>query len=445
MRAIRSHLVDAIVIVLLIVLSAGIVGYILAHQRLRFPLVEEGPFVLEAEFANARGVMPGQGQTVRVAGMRVGDIGEVNLREGLAVVRMELDPEHDELVRRDATALLRPRTGLKDMFLELDPGSTSEPPLEEGDVIVAENTAPDNNPDQVLEALDTDARAYLRLLLTGAGKGLYQRGGDLREVFRRLGPLFRDIERLNQQVATRRENLKRLVDNTNSTVTTLARRDDELARLVSSSNRVFRAIGSEDQNVSSAIRQLPPTLAQAEETLGTVNELGRTLPAFESLRPVVRQLDETNRRVLPFARQGEPILRNKVRPLVREARPFLRDVKPAARNLAKASPDLRDSFFELNRFFNIGARNPGGAEELTGDIAADRGRDEGYLFWLAWVSQNAVSVFSTGDAQGPFRRFIAGATCTTYSALINQSPSPELTAALYGVIDLLNDPGLCPK
>ncbi len=75
------------------------------------------------ELQNAQGVTPGQGQTVRVAGMRVGDVGKVELHEGRARVRMDLDREHDDLVRRDATVLLRPRTGLKDMFLALDPGT----------------------------------------------------------------------------------------------------------------------------------------------------------------------------------------------------------------------------------------------------------------------------------------------------------------------------------
>ena len=69
---------------------------------------------------------PGQGQTVRVAGMRVGDVGEVKLEDGKALIRMDLDQEYDDLVREDATVLLRPRTGLKDMFLALDPGSRDD-------------------------------------------------------------------------------------------------------------------------------------------------------------------------------------------------------------------------------------------------------------------------------------------------------------------------------
>ena len=63
------------------------------------------------------------------------------------------------------------------------------------------------------------------------------------------------------------------------------------------------------------------------------------------------------------------------------------------------------SFGELNRFFNIGAYNPGGAEGLDGkSISQQRQRQEGFLYWLAWVSQNGSSLFSSADGQGPWRR-----------------------------------------
>ena len=39
------------------------------------------------------------------------------------MVEIEIDPEYEDLIREDATALLRPKTALKDMFLEVDPGT----------------------------------------------------------------------------------------------------------------------------------------------------------------------------------------------------------------------------------------------------------------------------------------------------------------------------------
>jgi phospholipid/cholesterol/gamma-HCH transport system substrate-binding protein len=440
--AIRKHLRDFAAILVLAAIAIGCAAYILNEQRFRMPFVEEEPFRLKAELGAAQGVMPGQGQTIRVAGMRVGDLGEVTLDEGRAFVKLELDPEYDDLVRADATALLRPRTGLKDMFLELDPGSKSSPPLEEGDTLPVVNTAPDVNADEVLSALDDDTRDYLRLLLTGAGGGLERRGGDLREVFRRLGPLHRHLAELNGELKTRRRQLARLVHNSGRTFEELAKKDRELSRLVVASERTFGALAAEDENISLAVSRLPTTLAQAEQTLRKVDTLGQELgPTFEALRPAARQLLPTNRAIRPFAEEATPIIRDRVRPFVRAARPYIRNLRPAAQNLHKASPDLRASFFELNRFFNLLAHNPDGKNALTGDLDVDRRRDEGYLFWLAWTVQNTVSIMSTGDALGNFRRFTISASCSTLRGLVEGEPASEI---ILGVTALLKDPGFCP-
>jgi phospholipid/cholesterol/gamma-HCH transport system substrate-binding protein len=122
------------------------------------------------------------------------------------------------------------------------------------------------------------------------------------------------------------------------------------------------------------------------------------------------------------------------------------DLLPAARNLSQASPDLRESFYEINRFFNMAAHNPGGREQLTGDTEKDRAREEGLLFWLAWVSHNSNSLFSTADASGPFRRIILLATCTTYKQLLlDQGSSAPLVQDALGVGALLADSDLCPS
>ena len=120
--AIRKHLGDFLAIVALFILALGIGGYILSQERLHFPLVQESPFTVKMELPNAQAVQPGQGQTVRVAGVEVGQVGQVELKNGVAVVELQLEPKFKGLLRQDATALLRSKTGLKDMFVEVDPG-----------------------------------------------------------------------------------------------------------------------------------------------------------------------------------------------------------------------------------------------------------------------------------------------------------------------------------
>jgi phospholipid/cholesterol/gamma-HCH transport system substrate-binding protein len=442
-RAIRDHLGDFVAIILLFVVATATAGYILSNERLRFPLVEEKPFRLKVELADAQAVTAGQGQTVRVAGVRVGDIGKVELDEGQAVVELELDPEHDKLIREDATALLRTKTGLKDMFLEVDPGEGD--PMPEGGRIRMENTAPDIDPDEFLAALDTDTRDYLKLLISGAGKGLDGHGTDLREVFKRFEPLHRDLARVTQAVARRRGNLKRLVNRYSLLVDELGGKDRDLTRLVQQANRVFAAFASEDENVSAFVSKLPGTLDETRDALGKTDTLADHLgPTLESLRPAFRKLDDANKAVIPLARAGTPIVRDEIRPFARIAQPYTRDFGTAAGRLADAGPDLSGAFHHANRFFNIGAYNPGGTEKLTGVPAVDRNRQEGYLFWLAWIAQNTTSVFNVQDATGPIRRVsLGGLNCQVLVTEATDVGTPPVLAQ--AAATLFSSLGACNK
>jgi phospholipid/cholesterol/gamma-HCH transport system substrate-binding protein len=434
-RAIRKHLRDFAAIIALAVIALGVGGYILTNQRLRFPW-EAKTFQLRAEFSTAQAVTPGQGQTVRVSGVRVGDISAVDLKNGGAVVTMELDPQYKHLVRPDATALLRPKTGLKDMFVELDPGSRGRP-VSNGWTIPIRSTLPDVNPDEVLSALDADTRDYLRLLIDGAGRGLQGRSGDLREVLRRFEPTHRDIARVTTAVAQRHRNLRRLVTSLNQLNGSLAGRDTELAQLVDSSAAVFRAFASEEANVGRSVRDLPGTLRQTTQTLADVDAFAQVLrPAADHLRPAVRKLDDANRAVTPLAKEAAPILRKSIRPFVRTSRPVVRSLRPSAQRLAAGTPDLTRSFTVLNHLFNMVGYNKDGREE-----PGKATRDEGFLFWIAWLNHNANSLFSSSDANGPFRPVTLGATCSAATQHVNENDPSGQLGLIFG--PLLLDNQLC--
>ncbi|MDQ3742370.1 MAG: MlaD family protein [Actinomycetota bacterium] len=435
-RAIRNHLRDFIAILALTSVALSVAYYILQKQRLRLPFLEEQPFELKAEMQTAQAVTPGQGQTVRIAGIRIGDIAKTELKEGRAIITLHIDQEYKDIVRRGTHALLRPRTGLKDMFLELNPAGKDQPLLEEGDMIPVHTTLPDVNPDEVLAGLDADTRDYVRLLLDGAGKGLKGRGEDLSEVLRRFEPTYRDLAAVNTEVVKRREELRRLINALQRLNTTLGRKDDDLAELVQNANRVFRAIASERQNVSAAVRELPPTLRQATTTLRKVEELANVLgPAAEEFRPAVVALREANLATRPFALDAAPRIRDDIRPFVREARPLIRDLAPAARDLADGAPGLRRTFRIINRFYNMLAYNTNGRE---GPDVADR--DEGYLFYTGWLIHQVNNLFRSLDAHGPGRPITFGGTCAVIENTLGASEELE---ALLGLTGALTDPLVC--
>jgi len=432
---IRKHLRDFIAVAALLVVGLAVTLYILQEQRLRIPVLEERPFELRAEFETAQAVVPGQGQTIRVAGVRVGDVQDVDVEDGVGVVTFAIDREFLPIYR-DATILMRPTTGLKDMFFQLDPGTKGAGEYDEDEVVPVANTAPDVNLDEILAALDSDTQAYLRLLLVGAGKGLDGRDKELGRLLGSIGPINRDLAELNSLVAQRRDNLARLIHNFNLLTTRVGQAESDLTELVSSSNAALGAIAEQDPNVRRAVSLLPGTLTQARETLDETATFARVLgPAFDELRPFARNLDQLNSSTRSLAESATPVLESEIRPFVRSARKPVPDLRRAATDLARATPPLTRLAKDLNKVTNMAAFNPNGAEK-----AGTEGRDEGYLYWLAWLGNNGASVFSSGDGNGWWRRIYFTIGCANVGGILAVSP---LAPAVTGLGQLVGPGGPC--
>ncbi|HWI07330.1 MAG TPA: MlaD family protein [Solirubrobacteraceae bacterium] len=424
-RVIRKNLWPFTAIVGLIAIAALVGGYILDKQRLRFPLIEDKPMRINVELDTAHAVTPGQGQTVQVAGVQIGDISEVSLEDGRAIVGLDIEREYDDLIHPDATAQLRPRTGLKDMYIQVFPGKRGAP-VKEGFTIPIANSLTDVDLDEILSELDARTRDYLTLLINGAGKGLRGKGEALAEVLERYGPTVRDLGRVNREVAKERVALRRLVTSLSQLNGELARRPQDLTRLVSGASRTLRAFAREDDELREAVGELAPTLQTATAALDAVapfaNELG---PTTRALLPAVRELEDVNAAVSPFAREATPIVRRQVRPFVRAAVPVVKDLAPAARGLGRTFPELDRNAKVLNDFVNMLGHNEDGRE------APDKeGRDEGYLFHLGWLAHQTTNLQSVEDANGPMRPIFLTATCSTFTSLVNDLPQAEFALGL---------------
>jgi phospholipid/cholesterol/gamma-HCH transport system substrate-binding protein len=427
---------DALAVLVMAAIAVSITYYIFQEQRLRIPILEEKPFELKAEFATAQAVVPGQGQTVRVAGVRVGDVQDVELVDGAGVVTFAIDREFIPIYR-DATVLMRPYTGLKDMFFQLDPGTRDAGVYDEGDVVPMANTAPDVNFHEILGALDTETRGYLRLLLVGAGKGLDNRDRELGELLGKLGPINRNLATLNRTVATRKDELARFTHNMNVLTTRVGKAEDELTRLVTSASEYLGEIAAQDPDLRRVLSLLPDTLSEGQKALVSMRRMASVMgPAFEELRPFARNLEGLNESNRVFAETVTPPIRDEIRPFVAEARDRVPDIRRGAAGFADATPRLATVFGKLNRLANMAAYNPGGAEPSG---TADR--DEGYLFWVSWLAHNSSQLFSSGDGNGFYRRVYLTMGCDQANALV-EDPNPaveQFQRAIYGFTDPVLD------
>jgi phospholipid/cholesterol/gamma-HCH transport system substrate-binding protein len=434
--AIRKYSRDFAAIIVLFVIAMGVGGVILSHQRFYLPKwvpVIGSDFVdYKAEFSSGKSLTPGQGQTVDIAGVPVGEIGSVELKDGRALVTMKIRAKYAPIYK-DATALLRPKTGLEDMIVELTPGSRSAGVAPHGWTIPVNDTLPDVKLDEILAQLDSDTRDYLKLLVSGAGQGLQGNGRQLAADFRRFDPTARDLAKLSGRLAKRHVHISQAIHNFRLVIQALGSKDKQLTELVGSSNVVFRTLANEDANLRSALAQLPPTLRTTDTALAKADTLARQLgPTLQGLRPAARALGPSLRETRPFLRTTTPIIKNQLRPFARDARPTVRALRPAARDLASATPDLVKTFKVVNYLLNELAFNPPGSEE-------------GYLFWTAWANHDGNSVFQTQDAHGPIRHGLFLTSCSTLSTLDQIGSANPVLGTLS---DLLNRPAtasVCPQ
>ncbi len=398
------------------VMLAGLAvgAYILAHQRLPFPWVDT--YTLKAELSTAQAITPGQGQVVAVAGVTVGEVKSVRLRDGVAVVELGIKKRELGAVHDDARILVRPKTGLQDMAIQLDPGDPRRPRLRDGDTIPLSATRPSVNLEEVLAALDGDARHYLQMTVQGLGRGLDGRGPDLRALLRAGAPTLESTERVTDALRARDRELRRVVRNLRVLGGAAAARDDDVGRLVETASTTLQTIARRDRDVREAVTRLPRTLGKLTRAIDDGEPFARAAaPAARALRPAVRDVGAVLPRVDPLLRDALPAVR-RLRPLVRDARPVARALQPTLRDLDAVTPDLQRSFEVLTRVVNELAHNPDGPEE-------------GYLFWLSWFAHNANSILSIDDAHGVAWRGALMMSCSSYGAVQDAAPLLAAVAA----------------
>lgn len=438
-KAFRSNIKAAIALVGLIVLGVAVGSYILANQRLNppawVPVVGKDNFNVKAEVESVQGVLPGQGQAVNVSGIKVGDVGGVELVEGRAVITLRIE-ERFARVYPNASILLRPKTGVKDMVVELDPGSPSSgEPLEENATLANDQTNADVNFDEFLSSLDGDTQDYLRLLVGDGGRTLRNGGGrDLANTFRRLQPLSRDFAKANRYVVQRRQKLKRVMHNFSAIMTEIGAHDRELARFVGANAAVFRRFANQNENLAETVELFPAALRSSNTALAKIDGLGRSMEStFTNLLPTARNLGPALKQMQPFFSRTTPVIRNQLRPFTTEVQPIARELRRPARDLAKATPNLTEFTEVFNALFNELAYDPPGDDKQS------------YLFYVPWANHNTNSTIGAQDGISTLRRNLLMISCSQLRSLEVFSAPSEITGEIINpylatLIKLLNAP-----
>lgn len=447
-RAIRIHSKDFTAIVVLFLGAIAVTAFIFLHQP-SFTFLKNY-YVVKAAFSTGAAVTAGQGQTIDIAGVQVGDVGGVTLKNGQAIVTMNIFKKYAPIYR-NATVLLRPRTPLKDMYLALDPGTPGAGKIPTGGMLPVGATNPDINFADILQSLDADTRDYLLLLLSGGAQAFGTKSAtnsepnptvvaQLRGILKRFAPLNRDTATFTRLLAERQRDIRGSIHGLQAVTTSLGHVESTLSSLIVSSNTNFAAISSQAAQLEQALSLFPSTLRESAVTFRKLRSFAiASGSAARADLPFARALPGALRASRPLFRDTTPVIRNQIRPFAVAIQPVARALKPAGVKLAQSTPPLTKALGVLNTLFNILAYKP-------------HGSDQSYLFWGSWLSHIANTLTDKQDGQGSGLNGVFMATCSELQfyeeTLRIGSPS------LGPILDLLNAPdwsklpgvknGLCP-
>lgn len=315
----------------LVVVGTAFGGYFLAHERFNPPW--EDRYTLYVDLDEAAGVSPGNGQEVRIAGVPVGDIRGTDItRDGMA--RLELRIDNGQVVHEDARVLLRPKSPLNDMYIEISPGTGDAPALADGDTIPVDQTVSPIQVDDVLAHLDTNTQAAMSSLFAESDVALVSAPKTLPAGLDQTNALLEELAPVMDRLETRRENLARLVTALADVSAAAGTNDVRLERMASSLSATLSTLSGKRENLEATLAQLPELSRDLRSTSSSVVALAEQLdPTLDDVR---KASDE-----LPGALKSFNGSVDELDDFIREAKPVLDKAGPVVGDLRAAAPDLR--------------------------------------------------------------------------------------------------------
>lgn len=195
-------------VLFLLVLGGLLALSILLYQKAFTPVVE---VTLQASTAGNQLTAPAD---VKLRGLIVGEVREITTSGDGATMRLALDPDQVDLIPRNVTARLLPKTLFGEKYVDLAyPQDPAEEAISEGDVIPQDRTATGRETEETLNdllpLLQSLKPAQLSVTLNALSTALRGRGDQLGENLELVDSYLKEF---NPEVAALGENFSGLAD-----------------------------------------------------------------------------------------------------------------------------------------------------------------------------------------------------------------------------------------
>lgn len=333
-------------IAFLLIVGTIFAGYFLAHERFNPPW--EDKYSVMATFDESPAISPGNGQEVRIYGVQVGDIRSASVNDrGQAVVEMRIDNRYP--VYDNARAVLRPKSVLNEMYIELDPGNPSGNRLADGAVLPITSTSRPIQINEALTDLNDNARYALTSLLQESDVALAHAPAALPGGLRQTDTFLSDIQPVVVELQKRKDTLGRLVTAISRIASAAGADDERSTRLAKSLQRTLDTVATKSGNFDASIAQLPDLSEQLRGATEAVTKLaGQLDPTLDNVRKASDDLPGALSRFHDSMDQLDDTL-DSAAPVTSKAVGVVGDLRPAVKDLSHGTGALQATTSRLDK------------------------------------------------------------------------------------------------
>lgn len=385
---------------------------------------DDGKYRVRVIFDSAAFVIPGS--NVKVAGVVVGTVGDVELTEqNQAAVTIEItDPGYQDF-RTDASCRVGLQSLIGEQFIECKPtqpredGADPAPLLSriedgpgKGDhLLPVERTSVPVGPDLIGNIMRVPEQDRFRLILNEFGAAAAGNGEALREAIHRANPTLRYANDFVEILAQQNELIDRLTVQSDEILEPLAQKRDDLAGFIRTAGETAAATAEEGDALEANFQKLPAFLRELKPATERISALADQVgPSVANLSAQAPALNKAVTGFGPFIKESGPALVTlgdaaergqqtfpRIAPLVDRLGQLADNLAPVTRNLS----DLGVSFDQT-----------GGIENLvrlvyyyTGTLNGKDGTSH-YLRTKAFASncvERSIKLNSSGMCRGQLR------------------------------------------
>ena len=274
------------------------------------------PFVstydLKARVPNADALV--KANEVRIGGARVGvvkSVVPVQLKNGGVEAELTLSLDKSaEPIPKGSTLLIRPKSPLGLKYLQITPGTGTEP-LKAGETIPVRYAKPEpGDIDKFFDMFNTPTRKGIQRNLAGFGNALAGRGPQLNEAIGALRGLIEQGQPAAANLAAPSTNFSGFFKALEALSATVAPVAQQQASMFVVLDQTFTAFANVSRPyIQETIEKSPPTLETVNAGLPKINPfLHDTARFFTALRPGAKALQETSPIIAESLQAGIPAL-----------------------------------------------------------------------------------------------------------------------------------------